>query len=276
MDRYRTICKFALGGSPDRKEHCTRMKTLVFQSAAPHQQTRWIAACLESVQAWALRTGHDYVLLGDEIFDGLPRIIAEKFEGQPVVRSDIARLLMARDFLEEGFDRVIWADADFLIFTPDAFVVPPGPSFAFGREVWVQAGAGGKPRASTRVHNAFFMFEKANPFLDYYIHAALRLLERAEAPVVPQFIGPKFLATQHNLVGFDEIAAAAMFSPLVMRDILNGGGPALTLMLDKQGCRPGGANLSLSHVGREVDGVLIGESDAAGVVEVLLGRGLPG
>lgn len=261
------------------------MKTLVFQSAAPDQQSGWIRACLESVQAWAQSVGHDYVLLGDEIFDGLPRGVAEKFAGQPVVRSDIARLLKSRYFLESdsleggwaesGYDRVIWADADFLIFNPDAFVVPSDVSFAFGREVWVQAGADGNLRASKRVHNAFFVFDRGNPFLDYYIHAALRLLERAEAPVVPQFIGPKFLATQHNLIGFDEIDAAAMFSPLVMRDILDSGGPALALMLDKQGCRPGGANLSLSHVGREVDGVTIGQGDAARVVEILLGRGVP-
>lgn len=252
------------------------MKTLVFQSAAPQQQSGWIATCLESVRAWALSAGHDYVLLGDELFDCLPRTIAEKFESQPVVRSDIARLVAAREFFETGFDRVIWADADFLIFAPGDFVVPQGVLFAFGREVWVQAGPTGKLRASTRVHNAFFMFEKANPFLDYYIHAALRLLERAEAPVVPQFIGPKFLATQHNLIGFDEIGGAAMFSPLVMRDILDGGGPALALMLDKQGCSPGGANLSLSHIGREVDGVTIGNHEAAQVVEILLEQGLPG
>lgn len=251
------------------------MKTLVFQSAAPDQQSGWIKACLESVQAWAQSVGHDYVLLGDEMFDGLPRGVTEKFAGQPVVRSDIARLLKTQNLLESGFDRVIWADADFLIFTPDAFVVPFDVSFAFGREVWVQAGAAGGLRASMRVHNAFYVFAKVNPFLDYYIHAALRLLERAEAPVVPQFIGPKFLATQHNLVGFDEIDAAAMFSPLVMRDILDSGGPALALMLDKQGCVPGGANLSLSHVGREVDGVTIGQGDAARVVEILLGRGVP-
>lgn len=251
------------------------MKTLVFQSAAMHQTSGWIAACLESVRSWASGRGYEYAFIGDEIFDVLPTELREKFANQPVVRSDLARLLKAREFLASSYDRVIWADADFLIFDPDALFVSDVTSFAFGREVWLQEGERGKVRAFSKIHNAFFVFTRANAFLDFYIHAALILLTRADAPVVPQFIGPKFLTLQHNLIGFDEIVSAAMFSPLVLRDILTGGGEALSLMLDKQGCLPGGANLSLSHVGRRTDGVVINDADAQGVVERLLGQGLP-
>lgn len=251
------------------------MKTLVFQSASDRQKASWLSTCLHSVRTWADDGGCEYKFVGEEIFEILPQGLQEKFSEQPVVRSDLARLIMTRDNLCDGYDRVIWADADFLIFDSDGLVIPQCASFSFGREVWVQASPGGGLRASARLHNAFFVFERSNPFLDFYIHAATRLLERTEAPVVPQFIGPKFLALQNNLIGFDEIPGAAMFSPLVLRDILSGGGPALKLLVEKQGCLPGGANLSLSHVGREVDGVMISEADAKKVVALLMESGLP-
>lgn len=251
------------------------MKTVVIQSAAPHQKIGWVEACLASVRGWAERQGLSYAFYGDEIFEALPDAVMEKYLDQPVVRSDLARLLKTQEFLAGGADRVVWADADFLIFAPKDFIVPDEVPFAFGREVWVQEGAGGKLRAYPKIHNAFFVFGEENAFLDFYIHSALKLLERAEAPVVPQFIGPKFLTTQHNMIGFDEIKSAAMFSPLVMRDILAGGGPALSLMLEKQESPVYGANLSLSHVGREVDGVVIGDGDTEKVVEILLHQGLP-
>ncbi len=60
-----------------------------------------------------------------------------------------------------------------------------------------------------------------------------------------------------------------------MRDILNGGGPTLALMLEEQGSVVCGANLSLSHVGKEVDGVVIKVGEATKVVDLLLRDGLP-
>ena len=223
------------------------MKTLVFQSA-PERRPGWINMALESVRKWADVQGSDYRLLGDECFDVLPPDLRKKFEAQKVVMSDLARIILARTYLEEGFDQVVWADADFLVFDPEALFLPE-EKFAFGREVWIEEEKG-RLRARSKVHNAFMMFRSGNPFLDWYIHAARRLLERAEPPVVPQFIGPKFLSSQHNLIGLPEIQSAAMFSPPVLRDVLFGGGAARDLMLFHQGCLPGGANLSHSLVGQ--------------------------
>lgn len=229
---------------------------------------RWLSLCLESVADWAREQAFDYHLSGDEIFDLLPLALNEKFRDQAVVRSDLARLLSVREALNNGYQRAVWVDADFLIFDSQGLELPDA-SFSPGREVWVQ-GQGSARRAYKKVHNAFMQFTSQDPFLDFWIAAATRLLDRADAPVVQQFIGPKFLTVQHNIVDFDEVKPAAMFSPLVMQDILNGGGEALDLMLRRQESPVCGANLSLSHIGREIDGVLIGEAEASEVTERLL------
>jgi hypothetical protein len=249
------------------------MKTIVFQSYRPDQKVEWIEACLASVEGWATACGFDYQFLGDELFDVLPKKVLEKYENQPVVRSDLARILIARSYLEGGYMRVIWADADFLIFSPAIFRLDEDPPYAFGKEVWVQKDGAGRLRSFGKIHNAFFQFSIGNAFLDYYIHAAEKLLSRAIAPVVPQFIGPKFLTSQHNLIGFDEITEAAMFSPLVLQDILNGGGEALALMKSEHDNEICGANLCLSQIGRPADGVSHDNDDALRAVKHLLDGG---
>lgn len=248
------------------------MKTLLFQSAPPKGEPEWIDTCLASVKGWAKRQGFDYQFLGDELFDVVPSMLREKFSAQKVVLSDLARLLHAERFLEEGYGRIIWADADFLIFDDESLILPDA-SFAFGREVWIE-GKGQVLKARVKVHNAFMQFQSGNPFLGWYVHAALRLLEKAEAPVVPQFIGPKFLSSQHNLIGLPEIPAAAMFSPLTIQDVLSGKREAVDLLCHHQGAKIGGANLSRSHVGRQGEEVVLTNDDMLVAVRRLLTQGL--
>lgn len=242
------------------------VSTLVLQSAPPGEPV-WIQQCLSTVKAWAERNGYDYICLDDRLFEAVPSALRSKFVAQPVVLSDLARLVWTRRILEAGHDRVIWADADFLIFDETALVLPP-VSFAFGREVWIERQSD-KLRAREKVHNAFFFFDAANAFLDWYIHAAEQLLTRASGPVVNQFIGPKYLATQHNLTPFAEITGAAMISPLVIGDLINGGGAALDLLKDRQGAPIGGANLCRSHA---VPSPALQDVIGAGDMEAAVGR----
>lgn len=213
-----------------------------------------------SVRNWATRSDFEYRFMGDEIFALLSAEMREKVLGQPVVAADLARLLALRAGLDEGYDTTIWCDADFLVFAPDQLKLP-AETYALGREVWVSDHRG-TPRAYVKVHNAFLMFRQGNPFLDFYIHAAERMVARHEGPMVPQFIGPKFLSVIHNIVGCPVAEQAAMLSPQVSRDLLVGGGPALTLFHRRSSTEPAAANLcaSLAANGeisdRDIDAVI--------------------
>jgi len=197
------------------------------------------------VKAWAHTAGFDYRFLGDELFAPIP----ERLQAQPVVASDLARLLALRRALEEGYEAAVWCDADFLVFAPGRLTLP-AETYAVGREVWIEdRGRGQTPRARVKVHNAFLLFRRGNAFLDFCIHAVERLLAAHPGPYPPQFLGPKLLTALHNIVGFPVAERAAMLSPPVIRDLVAGGGPCLDLFRERSTEPPAGANLCASLAG---------------------------
>lgn len=205
---------------------------------------------MESVTAWAESNHFQYRFIGDEIFDLVEPELMAKAGAQTVIASDLARLKSMQQGLDEGFDCVVWCDADFLIFNPQDLVLPV-VDFAFGREIWVQANDKGSLRAYPKLHNALMMFRRGNTCLDFYADTAARLLRLTQGSMPPQFIGPKLLTALHNIASFPVMERAGMLSPLVMRDILAGGGAALDLFLRKSPEPPAGANLSSSLTERE-------------------------
>lgn len=208
--------------------------------------------CVTSVHDWSHSHGHDYLWLDDELFAVVPAEIREKTVHQPVVTTDLARLLHLQRALKKGYETVVWCDADTLVIDPQQLLLSNLP-FAVGREVWVQLETGAppaKPRAFVKVHNAFMQFDRNNVFLDFYCDAAARMLERHPAPFVSQLIGPKLLTAIHNIVALPVIETAAVLSPAVALDVLNAGGPCLDLFCRKSRQIPAALNLCASSVTR--------------------------
>lgn len=244
--------------------------TLVIQSHRDPPPFAWLGRCLDSVAVWARANGYDYRMLGDEMFGLLPAELRERLATRPVVGSDLARLRLLQSGLDEGYRRVVWCDADWLIFRPRDFVLP-GADFALGREVWIQNDDSGGLKSYFRVHNACLVFARGNTFLDFYAATAERLLRLNEGPMPPQFVGPKLLSALHNIAHFPVMEQAAMLSPPVMRDLLAGGGEALDLFREKSPESPAGANLCASLVGDEG----FGEDEMSRLIDVLLENGIP-
>ena len=173
---------------------------------------------------------YEYLFLGDEIFDCLPRGLLDKTGHQKVIASDLARLLVLKDALNRGYEAVIWLDADFLIFNPAEFVIPDEP-YAVGREIWVQNDGHGKFKVYKKVHNAFLMFRQGNHFLNFYSETAERLLLLNQGTMPPQYIGPKLLTAIHNVAILPVMETAGMLSPAVIKNVLSGQGMALDLFI---------------------------------------------
>lgn len=222
--------------------------TTVIQSHRSPLPYPWIERCIDSVRAWAASNGYRYHFIGDELFDLLPDVIRDRTVGRPVVASDLARVLVIKEALRQS-ERVVWLDADFLIFNSKAFVLPDS-AYAVGREVWVQQGRQSKLKLYKKVHNAFLMFHRENSFLDFYIDTAQRLLAQNEGNVPPQFIGPKLLTALHNVASLPVMERAGMLSPLVIKDVVNGGGEALTRFIEASPQPIAAANLCISSCER--------------------------
>ena len=222
-------------------------ETLVLQSHRDPLPSLWLATCIDSVRQWCGLHNFQYRFLHDELFDYIPAALPVKTKTQRVIATDLARIKALRSILDQGIECVIWCDADFLIFDPANFAVPE-ESYALGREVWIQEDRNhpGNLVAHTKVHNAFLMFRQSNSFLDFYIDTAQRLLTKNDGPMPPQFIGPKLLTAIHNVVQCPVLETAAMLSPLVLRDIAVGDGPALNLFRQRSPEPAAAANLCCS------------------------------
>jgi hypothetical protein len=242
-------------------------QTLVIQSQRQPLPHAWIQRCFDSVREWANRAGFEYHLIDDALFDYVDADLREKTVALKVIASDLARLRWAQQVLAQGYDCVVWCDADFLIFDAPGFELPAADC-AVGRETWVQRD-GERIRVYPKVHNAFLMFRRGNALLDFYADTAARLLRLNQGPVPPQFIGPKLLSALHNIARFPVMDAAGMLSPPVMRDLLAGGGPALDRFYEASPAPLAGANLSASLCEREG----LDESAMSRLIELLLEQG---
>lgn len=224
------------------------MTVHILQSHNPNAVTPWIQACLQSVRNWAADQGYDYQFIGDELLAALPDDLKRKTASQPVVSSDLGRLIWLQQRLDEGAETAVWLDADTWIFNPAEFHLPAANA-AVGRECWIQAD-GRRWRCYRKVHNAALMFRTDNSLLPFYRETAERLLRaHAGTRVVPQLIGPKLLTALHSACQLPVWEQAGVFSPAVIADLMRGGGAALQLLL-KRGAPPAAANLCQSSVAR--------------------------
>lgn len=245
-------------------------RTLVIQSHTDPLPYPWLDQCLASVRRWAESRTYGYRFMNDELFDAVPADLKQKTAQRRVVASDLARLQVLRQALDAGYDRVVWLDADFLIFQPDDFDLPDTP-YAVGREVWVQDDGRRRLKVHRKVHNALLMFRRGNSFLDFYAETAERLLRENDGGMPAQFIGPKLLTALHNVCRLPVMETAGMLSPTVIRDLLSGGGDALQRFLARSPRAIAGANLCLSSR----DSGAVSDDQMVRVIARLRDEGLP-
>jgi len=252
------------------------MRTTVVRSYRTEAVPDWISTCLGSVRNWATDQGWTYRFVGDEILDLLPATYRANARGCLPILTDLGRLLLARQCLADGAERVIWMDADLLVFDPGRLHIDVTDEFAFGREVWVQPGADGRLRVYRNVHNAIAVFTAGNSFLDFYVHACEQIVGRLSTGGPPQIVGTKLLTALHNIIGFTLIDEVAMFSPAVVRDLHAGGGEALRRLAEASPVSPRAANLCSSLVGEGAEEGLDDEMMAEVCARLIADRGHAG
>jgi hypothetical protein len=189
-------------------------KTLLFQSYRPGAVPAWLARCLDSVRDWAGRKSYDYRFLGEELFDPLPPQLDLRAAPQGLAATDLARLLWCRRFLDEGFDRVIWADADILVLSPGNFDIPAAP-YLLCREVWTGL-EDGKVSYVRAVNNCLMSFTRGNAFLDRYIAACEEAVSGKAEDLQRAALGPTLLGRMSRGGELPQIATVPTLSPLMI------------------------------------------------------------
>lgn len=216
-------------------------------------QPALIAPCVQSVRDWALQQGWQYRFETDALFDGLPGWFRDKLPGRPLPLSDLGRLYLARRYLEEGFERVIWLDADMLVFDPASLQIDLTTGHALGTEVWLRR-EGERIGYRRLINNGCLVFCRGNAFLDWYIEAIERIVRR-QAPASDIALGPQLLTHFAQAVPMPAVATIGNFSPLLMQDLADGHNRCLGDYLRLCGTPQYCGNLCTSKLGQTVDGV---------------------
>lgn len=150
------------------------MRTIVFQSYTPGPIPVWIKTCLDTVEAWSILKGHTYRFLNDELFDPVPSDFRERCGREILPVTDVARAMWMRRLHAEGFERVIWMDADVLVFDPAGFEVGGDDDYALAREIWVEPSrTGGRTAVHRKVNNCVAYVDAGSTFLDTYLAEVL-------------------------------------------------------------------------------------------------------
>ena len=221
------------------------MKTIVLQSYRTHNIPNWIATCLQSVAEWAKQSGFDYVLTGDEFFDYAPAWVRERCGAQIFPVTDLARLYLIREYLERGYDRAIWLDADVIVFAPQLMKVDTQSGYAFSHEIMLGEAPDGSIRLSApSINNAAMVFEAGHPMLEFYRFATEAVLRHAPPGEIERTaVGPQFLVALHGAMPLERLTSVGLFSPKLMEEIAQGGHNLCAAYARQFGYPMGAANL---------------------------------
>jgi hypothetical protein len=197
-------------------------RTLVVQSFRRTDVPDWIERCLDSVRRWTQSRGFDYAFYGDEFYDLCGSDYLARVGGNPRSITNLARLEITRIKLAEGYDQVIWFDADVFVFDPDRLVVRTDAGYAFSREAWVTKGADGRAHlAYTSLHNAAFIFTRRQTDLELFIRIIRHIVLTRSISSNYQ-VGVRLISGLAYSLDIPVITCVGMFSPDVIDAIADG------------------------------------------------------
>ena len=183
------------------------VRTLVVQSSF-RRVPGWVERCLATVRDWA---GHYEHI--DELLDLAPGWVHDAAGDSLLPVTDVARLELLRLRLDEGWDRVVWMDADVCVFDPTALDVEIDAVVAVCVERWVTGAPGGGLQAAPCVNNAALSVR----WVDALLEATLDRVRAGD--VRARSLGPDLLTRMHRAAPFGEIVGVSVASPHVVRGV---------------------------------------------------------
>ena len=247
------------------------MQTLVVQSYRTRDVAPWIRTCLGSVQAWAQGSGYRYEFVDDRFFDYAPDWVRRHCGRQLLPVTDVARMRLIRERLQHGWQRVIWVDADVLVFAPQHFVIDPAASYALCHELWLRVNAAGGIESEEKVNNAVMVLTRDQPMLDFWIFAVEEILRAHSAEEIgPLTASTQFFTDLARIMPLRVLHNVGLLSPPVVRDVAAGGGAIAREWARRFGRPSAAANLCASLQDKAVGGAAVGAEQLLQCAEVLL------
>nr|WP_320113859.1 hypothetical protein [uncultured Desulfuromonas sp.] len=178
-------------------------------------------------------------------------------------------MILAKELLNQGYDKVIWVDADVVVFDDESFDLPLEYEYAFCKELWVDLDLCGKLRFRRAVNNAVCLFTKKSAFLDGYIDVCKKVVADGN-PLTHATIGTEFLTSINKKERLDFIGNVGLFSPYVLIAIYKNNSLFLCNYLKLFGNKMGAANVCTTFVNRDFLGSKLTNDFYEHIVSALL------
>ena len=221
-------------------------KTVVFQSFRTENVPVGIERCMASVRQWAESQNIAYRFFDDAFFDRVPEKVKEACGAHLLPKTDYARLVVAQELFDEGFGRVIWMDADLLVFSPEKLTIPDFP-YAITREFWVEAGPMGQANVASRFANAAMLLTSENAFFSVY-RQLLDLMVASGRRIGHLSFGTDLLSLLSQSIPFHTWPGIGLFSPALLKDVAAGGGNCIDAHRRVAGNQLAAGNICLSLI----------------------------
>jgi hypothetical protein len=180
-------------------------------------------------------------------------------------------MYLLRERLTSGCERVVWVDADVLVFAPELFVLDDTAPYALCRELWLRAAPGKAIEFGEAVNNAVLLVTQQQAVLDFWIFAVEEILRtRAPSEIGSLTAGTRFFTNLARAMPLRVLQNVGLFTPLLVRELAAGGGALLGRWTARFGRPIGAANLCASMVDRVASGVSVDAADLQSAVDALL------
>lgn len=195
------------------------MKTVVIQSFRTSDVPAYIPECLKSVEGWAKLSGYAYRFYDDAFLELAPTWYRRKAGTLICLVTDLARLIQARDLLLNGFDRVVWCDADIFVFRPELLCLHPGWSATYCKEVWLDRTEPDTLVSFQKVNNSMCVFAQPGlSHLEQYISRCFEVVQATSDTINDHCVGTDLLTAEQSSRA--QIATVGMVSPMLMEAII--------------------------------------------------------
>lgn len=250
------------------------MKTIVYQSYRGNETPAWLEKCMQTVKDWAEAQGFDYQR-EDDFFQYVPDWYIAKSQGKINLIADLARLELARKYLNLGYERTVWLDADVVIFDSDRFNIDTVEDYLLCRETWLDTKDSidlgkGALSCQQKVTNSILVFKQGNSFLNFYRDACISLMKNQTGRLSRLTVSTTFLSKLFEIMDLPLFPHLGLFSPILMHGLAEDKSEITQLYAKSLEFPIYAANLCLSFRNKTDKGIDVTDRLFAEVVDKLI------
>jgi hypothetical protein len=216
----------------------------------------WIKTCVETVRRWAAGASFEYEFIPlDAFLTDAPSWLRDQC-GETLIHPvlDYARVSRAAKYLDVGWHRAVWLDADMLVTRPDRLRLAPPDTAAFMAEKWT-LWSGTQATVKRRYTNCICQFSADDAFTSKYL-GVMEERARSSKPLTKSALGTDLLTAMHDISPLVKIPNVGNLSPHALAAIAAGDQSRIGMLMAETGESLYGVNICASHEGADYAGVV--------------------